>query len=169
MAELPIHPTLSKMLLSSGRMGCSKEIVTIIAMLQVRISNSRAYFFYRPILGTSIGSEPGFKVGGSLICNELQLQVENVFTTLHGDRARVARRKFEVEEGDLLTLLNIFIAYEKSGRNKAWCGAHFLRFKALKRAAELREQLFKVLNRFGVELNSTTGKRILLAIKCFCC
>jgi ATP-dependent RNA helicase DDX35 len=35
MAELPIHPTLSKMLLSSGQMGCSKEIVTIIAMLQV--------------------------------------------------------------------------------------------------------------------------------------
>ena len=35
MAELPIHPTLSKMLLSSGQMGCSKEIVTIVAMLQV--------------------------------------------------------------------------------------------------------------------------------------
>ncbi len=35
MAELPIHPTLSKMLLASGQMGCSKEIVTIVAMLQV--------------------------------------------------------------------------------------------------------------------------------------
>lgn len=115
MAELPIHPTLSKMLLSSGQMGCSKEIVTIVAMLQV----------------------------------------ENVFTTLHGERARIARRKFEVEEGDLLTALNIFIAFEKSGRSRAWCGSHFLRFKALKRAAELREQLFKVLTRFGIELVST--------------
>ena len=88
------------------------------------------------------------------------IQVENVFTTLHGDRARVARRKFEVEEGDLLTILNIFLAFEKSGRSKAWCGAHFLRFKALKRAAELREQLFKVLNRFGVELTSTLGESL---------
>ena len=35
MSELPIHPTLAKMLLSSGEMGCSQEIVTIIAMLQV--------------------------------------------------------------------------------------------------------------------------------------
>ena len=81
-----------------------------------------------------------------------------MFTTLHGERARIARRKFEVEEGDLLTALNIFIAFEKNGRNRAWCGAHSLRFKALKRAAELREQLFKVLNRFGIELNSTQGR-----------
>jgi ATP-dependent RNA helicase DDX35 len=58
-------------------------------------------------------------------------QVENVFTTLHGERARIARRKFEVEEGDLLTALNIFLAFEKSGRNRAWCNAHFLRFKGL--------------------------------------
>ena len=35
MSELPIHPTLAKMLLSSAEMGCSQEIVTIIAMLQV--------------------------------------------------------------------------------------------------------------------------------------
>ena len=35
MSELPLHPTLAKMLLSSGEMGCSQEIVTIIAMLQV--------------------------------------------------------------------------------------------------------------------------------------
>ena len=39
MSELPIHPTLAKMLLSSAEMGCSQEIVTIIAMLQVH-SNS---------------------------------------------------------------------------------------------------------------------------------
>ncbi len=83
--------------------------------------------------------------------------MENVFTTLHGERARIARRKFEVEEGDLITALNIFIAFEKSSRSRAWCGAHFLRFKALKRAAELREQLFKVLTRFGVDLVSTQG------------
>ena len=39
MSELPIHPTLAKMLLSSGEMGCSQEIVTIIAMLQVEASS----------------------------------------------------------------------------------------------------------------------------------
>ena len=39
MSELPIHPTLAKMLLSSAEMGCSQEIVTIIAMLQVETAS----------------------------------------------------------------------------------------------------------------------------------
>ena len=90
MSELPIHPCLSKMLLSSGELGCSQEIVTIIAMLQV----------------------------------------ENVFLAASGgesDKFRIAKRKFEVEEGDLMTLLNIYYAFIKFGQNKHWCSTHFLR------------------------------------------
>ena len=62
------------------------------------------------------------------------------------DKAKVVKRKFEVrhgthgthgtlqvEEGDLLTLLNVYYAFHKSGSSKHWCSSHFLRFKALKR------------------------------------
>jgi len=124
MSELPLHPTLAKMLLSSGEMGCSQEIVTIIAMLQV----------------------------------------ENVFVYQPGqaDKAKVAKRKFEVEEGDLLTLLNVYYAFHKTGASKHWCSSHFLRFKALKRATELREQLFKVLKRFGMTITACTNKEAIL-------
>jgi len=129
MSELPIHPTLAKMLLSSAEMGCSQEIVTIIAMLQV----------------------------------------ENVFTQQPGqaDKAKVAKRKFEVEEGDLLTLLNVYYAFHKLGgvewsKSRHWCTSHFLRYKALKRATELREQLFKVLRRFGMTVVSCTNKEVIL-------
>merc|ERR1712032_1378503 len=90
MSELPIHPTLAKMLLSSGEMGCSQEIVTIIAMLQV----------------------------------------ENVFVYNPGqaDKAKIAKRKFEVEEGDLLTLLNVYYAFHNRGgsdwsKSKHWSPA----------------------------------------------
>jgi len=124
MSELPIHPTLSKMLLSSGEMGCSQEIVTIIAMLQV----------------------------------------ENVFLSPpgQGDKARVAKRKFEVGEGDLITLLNVYYAFHKQGMNKHWSSSHFLRFNALRRATELREQLFKVLRRFNISSTSCTNKEVIL-------
>jgi len=129
MSELPIHPTLAKMLLSSGEMGCSQEIVTIIAMLQV----------------------------------------ENVFVYNPGqaDKAKIAKRKFEVEEGDLLTLLNVYYAFHNRGgsewsKSKHWCAAHFLRYKALKRATDLREQLFKVLKRFGMPVVSCTNKEVIL-------
>ena len=35
MCELPVHPTVAKMLLGSGDFGCSQEIAVIVAMLQV--------------------------------------------------------------------------------------------------------------------------------------
>jgi len=117
------------MLLSSAEMGCSEEIVTIIAMLQV----------------------------------------ENVFVYNPGqaDKAKIAKRKFEVEEGDLLTLLNVYYAFHNRGgsdwsKAKHWCAGHFLRYKALKRATDLREQLFKVLKRFGMPIVSCTNKEAIL-------
>jgi ATP-dependent RNA helicase DHX8/PRP22 len=42
MAEFPLDPPLSKMLLASVDLGCSNEILTIIAMIQTR------NIFYRP-------------------------------------------------------------------------------------------------------------------------
>ena len=119
MSEMPIHPTLSKMLLASGEFGCSKEIAAIVAMLQV----------------------------------------ESVFLKPAGQhtKARVAKRNFEVAEGDLITLLNVFNAFVKQGGDSGcrhWCSSNFLKYKALRRAKELFEQLRKTLGRFKVPLKS---------------
>jgi len=125
MSELPINPCLAKMLISSGELGCSQEIVTIVSMLQV----------------------------------------ENVFITASPadrDKFRIAKRKFEVAEGDLMTLLNIYYAFQKFGKNKHWCSSHYLRYKALHRATELQQQLFKVLKRFNVPIVSCHEKEIIL-------
>ena len=83
------------------------------------------------------------------------------------DKAKIAKRKFEVEEGDLLPLLNVYYAFHKLGgvewsKSRHWCASHFLRYKALKRATELREQLFKVLRRFGMTVVSCTNKEVIL-------
>ena len=37
MAEFPLEPLLSKMLLTSVDLGCSNEIITIVAMLSVQV------------------------------------------------------------------------------------------------------------------------------------
>ena len=88
--------------------------------------------------------------------NCLCVQVENVFVYNPGqaDKAKIAKRKFEVlslleivlchtifnqvEEGDLSTLLNVYYAFHNRGgsdwsKAKHWCAGHFLRYKALKR------------------------------------
>lgn len=37
LAEFPLEPPEAQMLLSSARFGCSEEILTIVAMVQVRV------------------------------------------------------------------------------------------------------------------------------------
>ena len=105
MCELPVHPTVAKILLGSAGFGCSQEIAVIVAMLQV----------------------------------------ENVYLEPPNQRnkARVAKRNFEVAEGDLLTLLNVFNAYKQQepGSVRHWCSSRFLNHKALRRADQLYEQV----------------------------
>ena len=59
------------------------------------------------------------------------------------NKARVAKRNFEVAEGDLLTLLNVFNAYkqQEQGSIRHWCSSRFLNHKALRRADQLYDQV----------------------------
>ncbi|XP_043260880.1 probable ATP-dependent RNA helicase DHX35 isoform X2 [Colletes gigas] len=95
-------------------------------------------------------------VSGEMECSEelttvlAMLQVQNVFIRPAGGqaaiKARVAHRKFEVEEGDLLTMLNVYTAYEKN-KTSNWCQKQFLNYKALRRATEIRMQMHSMMKR----------------------
>ena len=71
-------------------------------------------------------------------------------------KAKVAKRKFEVAEGDLMTLLNVFNAFQSIDQNMAkhWCSSHFLRYKALVRADQLFQRLVKTLARHGLYVDN---------------
>lgn len=61
------------------------------------------------------------------------------------------RRKFAVEEGDSLTLLNVFQTFVTKGRKEGrWCHDNCLNFKLLTRAVSIRAQLKRYLERFGI-------------------
>lgn len=90
------------------------------------------------------------------------LQVQSVFSkpsTGQGQiTARMRKREFEVAEGDLITLLNVYTSFVAAGRAKEWCGQHYVIYKNLKRAYELREQLAKLCrNKIGMPLISCYG------------
>lgn len=52
MAEFPLEPQLSKMLIQSVHLGCSDEVLTIVSMLSVQ------NVFYRPKVSTSTAEQP---------------------------------------------------------------------------------------------------------------
>jgi ATP-dependent RNA helicase DDX35 len=67
-----------------------------------------------------------------------------------------ARRKFAVEQGDHLTLLNVYQAFVTVGRKDAkWCRDHHLNYKSLTRAVSIRNQLKRTLERFGIPVDES--------------
>ncbi|XP_053430200.1 probable ATP-dependent RNA helicase DHX35 isoform X2 [Nycticebus coucang] len=118
-AEFPLNPMFAKMLLESGNFGCSQEILSIAAMMQI----------------------------------------QNIFVVPSNQKSQAIRvhRKFAVEEGDHLTMLNVYEAFIKHNKNSQWCQEHFLNYKGLVRAVTVREQLKKLLVKFQVPKNSSEG------------
>ncbi|KAJ9669456.1 hypothetical protein H2201_000323 [Coniosporium apollinis] len=71
-----------------------------------------------------------------------------------------ARRKFAAEEGDHLTLLNVYQGFVTKGKKDAqWCKNNYLNFKSMTRAVSIRNQLRRYLERFdiNVEESLSTG------------
>ncbi|KAI0541680.1 P-loop containing nucleoside triphosphate hydrolase protein [Xylaria digitata] len=65
-----------------------------------------------------------------------------------------ARRKFAAEEGDHLTLLNVYQAFVTKGKKESrFCHENNLNFKALTRAVSIRGQLKRYLERFGISID----------------
>ncbi|XP_008068317.1 probable ATP-dependent RNA helicase DHX35, partial [Carlito syrichta] len=118
-AEFPLNPMFAKMLLESGNFGCSQEILSIAAMMQI----------------------------------------QNIFLVPSNQKSQAVRvhRKFAVEEGDHLTMLNVYEAFIKHNKSSQWCQEHFLNYKGLVRAATVREQLKKLLVKFQVPKKSSEG------------
>ncbi|KAF8544033.1 pre-mRNA splicing factor [Trichophaea hybrida] len=114
-AELPVDPMLSRILLASVEANCFSQILSIAAMTTV----------------------------------------QNVFIS-HSDNKKASesrKRLFAVEEGDHLTLLNVYTAFTThGGKSSKWCRDNYLNFKALTRAMSVRAQLFRYLARFFPDL-----------------
>jgi ATP-dependent RNA helicase DDX35 len=128
MAELPLDPKLSRMLLSSLEFECTEEILSIAALLSV------------PSIYSS-GFKSVIRVGDS------------------------ARRKFWVQEGDLLTMLNIYNAYVLNKKSAKFCSDHHLNQKSLQKVDEIRNNLIKSLKYYGIKIESC-GQDIESLMKC---
>lgn len=79
----------------------------------------------------------------------------------------IARRRFFVAESDHLTLLNVFSQWKSNRYSHRWCSKHFLHYKSLQRAREIREQLEKILYKQGIKLISS-GHDWDIVRKCVC-
>ncbi|QLL34867.1 hypothetical protein HG536_0H02420 [Torulaspora globosa] len=78
-----------------------------------------------------------------------------------------ARSRFFVPESDHLTLLNVYSQWKSSRYSHRWCSKHFINFKSLQRAREIRRQLVKIMQKNHITLIST-GTDWHTIRKCIC-
>jgi ATP-dependent RNA helicase DDX35 len=71
-----------------------------------------------------------------------------------------ANRRFAAEEGDHLTLLNVYQAFVTKGKKESkWCRDNYLNYKSMLRAVSIRAQLKRYLERFSINTDESLGSK----------
>ena len=112
-----------------------------------------------PMLAKVLLTSPSFECLSEILTISAMISLQGSVWFHHDGEKRVtdtARRKFAVEEGDHLTLLNVYQAFVTKGKKEAkWCRDNSLNFKSMSRAVSIRNQLRRYLERFGINVEES--------------
>lgn len=107
-----------------------------------------------PMMAKTLLSAPSFGCLNEMLTIAAMTSLGgNIWIQHEGEKkkAEAARRKFAAEEGDHLTLLNVYHAFVTKGRKEArFCHENLINYKAMTRAVSIRAQLKRYLERFGL-------------------
>jgi pre-mRNA-splicing factor ATP-dependent RNA helicase DHX15/PRP43 len=102
-------------------------------------------------------NSPRFACSNEVLSIVAMLSVPVVFVRPRdqGRAADEAKARFAHQDGDHLTLLNVYHAFKQNNDDPGWCHEQFLNSRALKQADSVRSQLARVMERLNVPLVST--------------
>ncbi|KAJ2986899.1 hypothetical protein NUW58_g4813 [Xylaria curta] len=110
-----------------------------------------------PMMAKTLLSAPSFDCISEVLTIAAMTSVGGaIWVQQDGSKKQIesARRKFAAEEGDHLTLLNVYQAFVIKGKKESrFCHENHLNFKALTRAVSIRGQLKRYLERFGISVD----------------
>ena len=116
-----------------------------------------------PMMAKTLLSAPAFNCLSEILSIAAMTSLQGAVWFSHDDNKKgtdTARRKFAAEEGDHLTLLNVYQAFVTKGRKDAkWCRDNFLNYKSMTRAVSIRAQLKRYLERFGIDVEESLALR----------
>ncbi|CAI4523539.1 CBM_collapsed_G0022830.mRNA.1.CDS.1 [Saccharomyces cerevisiae] len=114
-----------------------------------------------PMLAVMLIGSFEFQCSQEILTIVAMLSVPNVFIRPTKDKKRAddAKNIFAHPDGDHITLLNVYHAFKSDeayeyGIHK-WCRDHYLNYRSLSAADNIRSQLERLMNRYNLELNTT--------------
>ena len=113
-----------------------------------------------PALAVMLISAPEFYCTNEILSITALLSVPQIFVRPANQRKRADEMKdlFAHTDGDHLTMLNAYHAFkseEAQANPKQWCHDHFLSFRALSQADNVRTQLKRIMERMDIDFQST--------------
>lgn len=112
-----------------------------------------------PMMARVLLSAPEFNCLNEVLTIAAMTSLQGAVWFSHEGEKRAtetARRKFAVEEGDHLTLLNVYQAFVTKGKKETkWCRDHYLNFRSMTRAVSVRMQLKRYLERIGINVEES--------------
>ncbi|CZS99465.1 related to ATP-dependent RNA helicase [Rhynchosporium agropyri] len=111
-----------------------------------------------PMMAKTLLSAPSFGCLSEILSIAAMTSLGGSIWFHDGEKKRMetARRKFAVEEGDHITLLNVYQAFVSNGKKEArFCHDNYINFKSMTRAVSIRAQLKRYLERFGIVVDET--------------
>jgi pre-mRNA-splicing factor ATP-dependent RNA helicase DHX15/PRP43 len=113
-----------------------------------------------PALAVMLISSPEFYCSNEILSITALLSVPQLFVRPASQRKRADEMKnlFSHQDGDQLTLLNVYHAFkspEAQANLKQWCHDHFLNLRSLQSADNVRKQLLRIMEREEIEMVST--------------
>ncbi|KAK3989835.1 P-loop containing nucleoside triphosphate hydrolase protein [Cladorrhinum sp. PSN332] len=112
-----------------------------------------------PMMAKTLLSAPSFGCLSEMLTIAAMTSVGGSIWIQHeGEKKQTesAKRKFSAEEGDHLTLLNVYQAFVTKGRKESrFCHENLLNFKSMSRAVSIRAQLKRYIERFGVAVDES--------------
>ncbi|PTB63811.1 helicase [Trichoderma citrinoviride] len=129
------------------------------AKLTHPLGSRMAELAVEPMMAKTLLSAPQFNCLSEMLTIAAMTSLGgNVWFYHDGEQKRMesSRRKFAAEEGDHLTLLNVYQTFITKGRKEArFCHEHHLNYKSMTRAMSIRAQLKRYLERFNIRVDET--------------
>lgn len=125
------------------------------------LGRTASQFPLDPMLAVMLIGLPKFHCSEEMLSIVALLSVPNVFVRPAAARKRAdeAKMAFAHADGDHLTLLNVYEAFNSDDAYNTglhqWCRDNFLSYRSLQSAKNVRSQLRRIMERYQVELNST--------------
>lgn len=112
-----------------------------------------------PMMAKVLLSAPTFGCLSEMLSIAAMISLQGAVWVLHDGQKKAsetARRKFAAEEGDDLTLLNVYQTFVTKGKKESrWCKDNYLNYKLMTRAVSVRTQLKRYLERFGTNVEES--------------